>query len=106
MFVISWYRDMSIIMSCLLVTMLIKSTSRRHVDDIINSRASSMYAISVLRSHGMCVAYTTSAAGQSSSQSSPTLRGFSAATYRQRIRHSFVELLDLWRLRVRRLPKN
>ena len=37
------------------VTVTEKLSVTEHVDDVINSCARSMYAISVLRSHGMCV---------------------------------------------------
>ena len=37
------------------VTVTEKLSVTEHVDDVINLCARSMYAISVLRSHGMCV---------------------------------------------------
>ena len=41
-------------MKVLGVTVTEKLSVAEHVDDVIKARARSMYAISVLRSHGMC----------------------------------------------------
>ena len=93
------------------VTVTEKLSFTEHVDNVINSCARSMYAISVLRSHGM-YAPLLHQVFQSVviSKLSPTLlqRGgaFRLLLSASASRLSFVELLDLVCGSLRRLPRN
>jgi len=67
----------------------LKLSVTEHVDDVINSCARSMYAISVLRSHGMCVPLLQqvfqSVVISKLTYAAPAWQGFSTSADRQRI---------------------
>jgi len=71
------------------VTVNEKLSVTEHVDDVINSCARSMYAISVLRSHGLCVPLLQqvfqSVVISKLTYAAPAWWGFSTSADRQRI---------------------